>query len=424
MTSPQSAGCAQCPPSGAGGRGLTRRSLLAGAAAVVGGTALDVAAPRLAFGAGPGQRDLLVVVSLRGGADALSLVPPVADPAYAAARPSIGVHKNQAHVLDRTFGLHPGLGALLPWWRNGSLAVVHAVGDADGTRSHFEATDALDRGVARNSSIGTGWIDRHLTAVGSSGFPAWAVGSHVPGSLRGPAPEIVAPAVDAVSVRVGSAEQALVERALREMHDGVAGAVAASGRATTDVLRRVAPIRKQEYVPREGVTYPGSDLGHALREVARVARAGVGLGVACVSSGGWDTHTGMGGAGGGSMASHVKRFGDALAAFAGDLGPLFRTTTIVTVSEFGRRLAENDSGGVDHGHGGVMLLLGGGVRGGRVYGRWPGLAGAQLDSGDLRVTTDYRDVLGEVVRRRLGNGRLDQVFPGHRVRELGALHTR
>lgn len=403
---------------------LSRRRLLTGAAAVAGAGFLELAGASVAFAApGRPRGDLLVVVSLRGGADGLTLVPPVADPAYAAARPGIAVTAQQAIPLDRTFGLHPALEPLLPYWRTRTLAVVQAVGSSDGSRSHFEATASLERGTAGAGGANTGWLDRHLTSRGlrDGDFPALAVGSRAPYMLYGPAPEVAAPSVASIGVRAPEQDRRTLERALTELHSGVAGPVAESARVTLDVLSRVAPAQASKYVPRAGVRYPSGGLGHALQQVAQLARAGVGLEVACVDAGGWDTHAGMGGAAGGRMAGLVGNLGLALAAFARDLGPLLTTTTIVTVSEFGRRVAENGSGGLDHGRGNAMLLLGGGVRGGRVHGRWPGLRPQDLDDGDLRVTTDYRDVLAEVVARRLGNGRVQDVFPGHRPRALGVV---
>jgi uncharacterized protein (DUF1501 family) len=404
----------------------TRRRLLTGAATLAGLGALELATPRLAFAAGKQRGDLLVVLSLRGGADGLSLVPPLADPGYLKARPSIGVRSSQAVRLDRSFGLHPGLKPLLPYWTDRRLAIVHAVGDSDGTRSHFEASDAMERGVNATTAVSTGWVDRHLTSRGlrAGDFPALAVGTLPPGSLQGPAPELSLYSVKDVRVRVGEKERLPTERALADMYSGVAGAHADAARGTLDALRRFAPLRDHPYVPRSGVSYGSDSLSFGLRQIAQIARAGVGLEVATIDMGGWDTHEAMGGAGGGFMADQVGKLGAALAAFAKDLGPLLATTTIVTMSEFGRRVAQNGSGGVDHGHGSAMLVLGGGIRGGKVYGRWPGLAAKQLEDGDLRVTTDYRDVLGELVHRRLGGGDVRAVFPDHRPHELGLAKQR
>ena len=412
----------------------TRRRLLTGLGVLAGASALEFAAPKLAFASGSpsgspsgsASGDLLVVVSLSGGADGLSLVPPLADPGYLAARPDIGVTASQALPLDRMFGLHPGLRPLLPFWTSQQLAVVHAVGDADGTRSHFEATDAMDRGVDISSHLATGWIDRHLTVRGlqAADFPALAIASNPAGALAGPAPSIATQDVRSVKLAVPQARQRATERALAGMYAGVAGPSAEAARTTLAAVGTFAKFRDQAYEPRAGVSYPADQLGSSLRQIAQVARAGVGLEVACVSGGGWDTHEAMGGATTGYMASQVGRLGQALAAFAADLGPLLATTTIVTMSEFGRHLTQNGSGGVDHGHGSAMLVLGGGINGGQVYGRWPGLGASQLEDGDLRVTTDYRDVLGELVARRLGGGPVSEVFPGHRPQELGLARQR
>jgi uncharacterized protein (DUF1501 family) len=404
----------------------TRRRLLTAAGLVAGVSALDLAMPKMAFAGGRQRGDLLVVVSLYGGADGLSLVPPLADPGYLAARPDIGVKSSQALHLDRSFGLHPGLKPLMPYWTDRRLAVVHAVGDSDGTRSHFEATDAMERGVNVSSTVGTGWIDRHLTARGlrAADFPALAIGGRAPGTLTGPAPDLSTYNVRDLKIRVSAARTRATESALADMYHGLAGPVADAARGTLAALKAFAPFRDHDYTPRPGVVYPDDGLGYALKQIAQVARAGVGLEVACVSGGGWDTHEGMGGASAGYMHDQVGRLGQALAAFCRDLGPLLSSTTIVTMSEFGRRVAQNGSGGVDHGHGSAMLVLGGGIRGGRVYGRWPGLGASQLEDGDLRVTTDYRDVLGELVHRRLGGGSPSAVFPDHRPRELGLARQR
>lgn len=399
--------------------GCTRRRLLALAGAAAGAGALEAVAPTMAFAATPQAADLLVVVTLSGGADGLTLVPPLHDPGYLTARPDLAVRASQALPLDRSFGLHPGLRPLVPLWRAGHLAVVHAVGDADGTRSHFEATDAMDRGVSLGTPVRTGWVDRLMTERGltARSFPALAIGSRSPGTLAGPAPDLSTWDVDAVRIQAPGRE-AVTERALAELYAGVAGPVGGAGRQALASLASYARVRAHR--PKPAWHYPADQLGASLRQVAEVARAGVGLQVACVSGGGWDMHEGMAATAG----DQIGRLGQALAAFVHDLGPLFATTTIVTVSEFGRRVAQNSSAGLDHGHGSAWLVLGGGIRGGRVYGRWPGLGPRQLDDGDLRVTTDYRDVLGELVLRRLGARDWRHVFPDHRPRPLGLARQR
>ena len=396
----------------------SRRRLLALAGVAAGAAALDVAAPTMAF-AGTDAADLLVVVTLSGGADGLTLVPPLHDPGYASARPGVAVPASRTIPLDRSFGLHPGLRPLLPYWQRRQLAVVHAVGDSDGTRSHFEATVAMDRGVSLGSSVRTGWVDRYLTERGLSrgAFPALAIGARSPGTLAGPAPDLSTWNVSDVRVRAADGRIGAVEHALTDMYAGLPGPVAGAARTTLTSLRSFARVR--EHPVKLTSSYGADSLGDGLKQVARVARAGVGLQVACVTGYGWDMHEGMGSSASGYAHDLVSRLGRSLAAFAHDLGPLLARTTIVTVSEFGRRVAQNSSGGVDHGHGSAWLVLGGGIRGGRVYGRWPGLSPQHLDNGDLRVTTDYRDVLGELVQRRLGLASPRRVFPDHRPQPLG-----
>jgi uncharacterized protein (DUF1501 family) len=402
----------------------SRRRLLALAGATAGAGALELAAPAMAFASGATSADLLVVVTLSGGADGLSLVPPLHDPGYAKARPAIGVRPSQALPLDRSFGLHPALSPLMPLWRRKQLAVVHAVGDSDGTRSHFEATDAMSRGVNLSSRVGTGWVDRLMTAQGLTpqSFPALAIGGRAPGTLAGPSPELATYDVRDVRVRVADGREQSAERALAEMYAGLGGPVAGAARQTLSAVKTFSRFRGAK--PTTTGHYPADALGFELRQVAEVARARVGLQVACVNAGGWDTHEGMGSAASGYFHDQASRLAQALAAFVHDLGPLLATTTIVTVSEFGRRVAQNGSGGVDHGHGSAWLVIGGGIRGGKVYGRWPGLGAKQLEDGDLRVTTDYRDVLGELAQRRLGVSSTRAVFPDHRPQPLGLARQR
>jgi len=394
----------------------TRRRLLSAAGIGLGALALDVVAPAMAFAQGAATGDLLVVVTLGGGADGMTLVPPLLDKGYLAARPTTGIPARSALRLDRSFGLHPGLAPLMPYWKSGRLAVVHAVGDQDGTRSHFEATDAMERGINAGTEVRTGWLDRHLEVRGlrSVRFPALSVSPRLPGSLAGVAPSIATTNIR--NVRIHAAQEKAAQRALTRMYDGLPGPIASSAQTTLSAIDRLTPLRT---APATTTGYPATDLANQLQQVALVAKAGVGLEVACVSIGGWDTHAGMGTPTTGYMHDLVLGFGQALAAFMKDLGPRMATTTIVTLSEFGRRVSENGSNGLDHGHGSSMLVMGGGIRGGKVYGRWPGLAASQLEDGDLRVTTDYRDVLGELVLRRLGGGPLSRVFPDHRPSLLG-----
>ncbi|HVE99026.1 MAG TPA: DUF1501 domain-containing protein [Mycobacteriales bacterium] len=402
--------------------GITRRGLLAAAGIAGAATLLDGPGRRYAFAAGAPVGDTLLCVFLRGGIDGLSAVAPIGDPGYAARRPTIAVPPAEALRLDRMFAMHPRMAPLKKVWDSKDLAVVVAAGDPDGTRSHFDAEDAMERGVAGGESVFTGWIDRHFTsrAQGQPPFPSVAIGYRLPTSLRGPAQDIVMRSASDFRLAVAEANEAKVERALADLHSGFAHPSATQAKETLRAIRLLAARRGKTYTPANGAAYPATEFGRSLQEVAQLIKAKVGLEAACVDLGGWDMHSGMGTTDNGLMAAQLDDFAGGLAAFYTDLGALMRTTTVVTMSEFGRTVAENGSNGTDHGYGSCMLVMGGGIRGGKVYGRWPTLAKSKLDKqGDLMVTTDYRDVLAEIVRVRMRNGRLGDVFPGLRPRALG-----
>jgi uncharacterized protein (DUF1501 family) len=398
-------------------RGVLGRAVAAGAAGALAGLAGEGLETRLAFadaGSGAGG-DVLVVVSLRGGFDGLSAIAPIGDPAYYAARPGIALPKSQAIAADGgMFGLHPGLAPLLPYWQAGRLAAVHAVGQENPTRSHFAAMEQMERAAA-GTSLRTGWLDRLLAATGADQpLSGASIGSAMPGRLlAGPAPDVALASVDAFTL-AGESTRRPMAAALRRLYDGAPEALAGVARAADAALGQTAAVRAAGYSPANGAVYPATPLGAALKDVARLIKGGVGLRAAAVDSGDWDMHEGLGTAVQGQrMFDNLTATATALAAFAADLGPDGMTdVTVVTVSEFGRRVAENGSKGVDHGHGNAMLVLGGGLRGGRVYGAWPGLAADRLVAGDLAVTTDYRAVIGEVLQQRCGVGDLSAVFPG------------
>ncbi|HVE64877.1 MAG TPA: DUF1501 domain-containing protein [Mycobacteriales bacterium] len=423
-------GCG-CPAEGAESadrRGITRRGLLAAAGLAGAATALDLTpGRRYAFAAGAPVGDTLLCVFLRGGMDGLSAVPPIGDPGYAARRPTIAVSESEALRLDRTFGFHPRMAPLKEVWDRKDLAVIVAAGDPDGTRSHFEAEDAMERGVAGGDSVFTGWIDRHFTsrAEGQPPFPSVAIGYRLPTSFRGPAQDIVMRSASDFRLNVPEASEARVERALGDLHSGFTSSSGTQAKETLRAIRLLASRRGVTYEPANGATYPASEFGRALQEIAQLIKARVGLEAATLDLNGWDMHSAMGTPDSGLMADHLEDFAGGLGAFYTDLGPLMATTTVVTMSEFGRTVAENGSNGTDHGHGNVMFAMGGGIRGGKIYGQWPTLEKAELDKqGDLRATTDYRDVLAEIVRQRMRNGRLSEVFPRYRPRALGFAEPR
>jgi uncharacterized protein (DUF1501 family) len=410
----ETCGCAEAR--GLSRRGLLGRALATGATGALAGLAAEGMSTRLAFAdAGtPYAGDVLVVLSLRGGFDGLSAVVPHGDPDYYAARPNIGVPKAQLLGGDSMFGLHPALAPLLPLWQGGSLAAVHAVGQPHPTRSHFQAMEEMERAAA-GTSLRTGWLDRMLGATGAtSPFSGVSIGGAMtPRVLAGPSPDLSLRAVDSFTLAGQSASRPMAAT-LRALYDGAPAVLAHPARAVHGALATTAALRTAGYSPANGATYPDTQLGNALRDVARLVKAKVGLTAACVDSGDWDMHQGLGApVEGQRMYRHLGDLAAALAAFATDLGPAgMGGVTLLTLSEFGRRVQENGSRGTDHGHGNAMLLLGGNVKGGRVYGRWPGLAPAKLVGGDLAGTTDYRAVIAEVLRRRCGLADAGPVFPG------------
>lgn len=406
--------CAHAHP----GPALSRRRLLQGLGLVGVAAAAPTLSSRAAYAAG-GSWDgpVLLVLSLRGGFDGLSAVAPVGDPDYVRARPTIAVPAASALPTgDRMFGLHPALAPLLPLWQAGTMAAVHAVGTPDGSRSHFTAMDELER-AAPGTSIRTGWLDRVLGIAGTgSAFEAVQLGSGTPARLlAGPVPALAARSLAGFNLLGADRVGTRMADTLRALHTDSPLPCAAPALLALRALDETARVVAADPGPQGGATYPtGSPLGAALADAAVLLRADVGLQTLTVDVGAWDLHADLGARGTGPMAAQLADLAGSLAAFARDLGPLFDRVTVVTISEFGRRVAENGSGGADHGHGNAVLLLGGGLRGGRVHGQWPGLRPDALDQGDLAGTTDYRDVLAEYLVNRFGlsTTALADVFPG------------
>ncbi len=412
-----------CPEGEEQSTGLSRRTLLrrlATAGAL--GAAMTVAeefgpSARYAFAAPASYTgDVLVVLSLRGGFDGLNAIVPIGDPGYATARPGIGIKAGALIPVDGLFGLHPALQPLKSFWDAGTFGAVHAVGQPSPSRSHFSAMEELER-AAPGSSLRTGWLDRAigLRPTGSV-FQAAQVGStQVAPALAGPNPELSMRTIESFDIGGAwdSAQRSRWKQALTSMYVGAPAAVAGPAATALGAAMTTSTIAAKPYVPANGATYPSdSNLATALRDVARLIKQKVGLQVACVDQGDWDMHAGMGTTDSGWLHDHLTELAQSMAAFATDLGSLMDGVTVVTLSEFGRRVAENGSGGVDHGHGNAVLMLGGGIDGGKVHGRWPGLDAAALMDGDLAGTTDYRLVLGEILTKRCGVGSLTEVFPG------------
>ncbi|QWC86197.1 DUF1501 domain-containing protein [Nocardioidaceae bacterium] len=423
------------------GAALTRRGLLQGiggglaATTMFGSTALGVlggpayAAPTLpgALPAAAGTpQNVVVVLSLSGGADMLSLVVPHGDPGYYRARSSIAVPRGALWAQDGFFGLHPALRPLQPWWETRRLAVVTGTGLPVPNRSHFAALEELED-AGPGDALRAGWLNRALGAVaGEDPQQGVHVGSGMlPTALAGPTPTLAVAELDATELNgpMGSHRRDRAA-ALRRMWGGTQGPLGDSARKALTVAADLRPVVGSPYAPSNGARYPATDLGDALKDAARLIRSGSGVRAITVDHGSWDMHAYLGDVDDPrdrSMRTMATGLAQGLAAFCTDLGSLLGShVTVVTVSEFGRRVVENGSGGLDHGWGSAMLLLGAGVRGGRYLGRWPGLDAASLREGDLAVTTDYRSVLAEVVTRRLGVSSA-AAFPGFTPQGVGAV---
>ncbi len=365
------------------------------------------------------RRRVLVAIFQRGAVDGLSMVPPWGDPAYGRSRPTIALapprrgESERAIDLDGFFALHPALAPLLPLWREHALAVVHACGSPDPTRSHFDAQDYMETGTPGVKSTADGWLARALRARPESPSPlrAVALGPILPRSLRG---EVAAVALQSLAdFRVRPTAGPDGQRGFEALYaQGVRDLLHGTGRETFAAVRTVERVQAAAPGPAHGAQYPPGRLGQALRQIAQLIRADVGLEVAFTDVGGWDTHVVQGNERG-VLASRLNEFALALAAFARDLGDRLADVLVLTMSEFGRTVAENGTRGTDHGHATAMLVLGGGVRGGRVWGRWPGLAPERLFEGrDLAVTTDFRTLFSEVAVRHLGVPPGTPLFPG------------
>ena len=373
----------------------------------------------------PAAPNVLVVLSLRGGIDGLGVVVPVGDPGYYRARPGIAVPRASALARDAMFGLHPSMRPLVPLWNAGQLAAVHAVGLPMPNRSHFDAMEKIED-ADPGSSARIGWVNRmigldaptHVTEavhVSSGLTPTMLVGTEPTLSTRG---------LKRLHVAGADSWGPQRYRSLATTWSQTYGALGNAARSASNVSRYHATRLSAPYRPANGAVYPqtipGRDLAEALMDTAQLIKADIGTQVVSLDFGSWDLHADYGTVGLGSMRNLIAGMAAGLAAFFTDLGPLRSRVTLVTISEFGRRVGQNGNHGLDHGWGNMMLVMGAGVRGGRYYGRWPGLGAGALVDGDLKVTTDYRQVLGEVVNRRFGRS-VAGVFPGLGYRPLGIM---
>ena len=377
---------------------------------------------RSAYAAEGGRRKkTLVVVFQRGACDGLNTVVPYGESAYRKLRPTIAIpaprggSRDAALDLDGHFGLHPALEPLLASFKDGSLAVVHAVGSPDATRSHFDAQDFMESGTPGRKSTEDGWMNRHLQCApdaAASPFRAVSLTPTLPRSLAGRAPAVAMASIDRFGLR--PAGGAAVARGFEDMYAGaVRDVLHGTGQETFEAIEFLKKTDPGRYVPAAGASYPRGPYGESLKQIAQLVKADVGVELAFTEVGGWDHHAAEGGVQG-QLAARLRELGHSLAAFQRDLGQRMQDVVLVTLTEFGRTVRENGNRGTDHGHASVSFVIGGGVRGGRVHGRWPGLTPDRLYEGrDLAITTDFRDLLGELLARHLGARDLGPVFPGH-----------
>jgi len=386
--------------------------------------------PRLAFApqnTAP-RGDTLVVVFLRGAADVLNMVVPHGEEAYYQLRPSLGIPRpddssvkkeERAVDLGGFFGFHPTMQSLLGAWQSEHLAIIHACGAPDESRSHFKAMELMERGVDDERGPATGWIGRHLATLNtgnSSPLRAVGMGTRPQRSLSGTVP--VSALRSIADFHLGGDARALQQMrlALNTVYaDDLLGKDTLS---IMDTLERLDPLT---YTAARSAKYPDTEFGLALKQTAMLIKAEVGLEVSAIDVGGWDTHFAQGSTSG-LMPNLMKDLAEGLAAFHADMFEHMNSLTTVTMSEFGRRASENGSLGTDHGHGSMMMVLGGNVQGGKVHGQWPGMREGQLiGPGDLAVTTDYRDILAEICAKRLNNPAMDQIFPDYQAKMVGVI---
>ena len=390
--------------------------------AMLGMAAMPAFLQRAVAAAATTGKKKMVVLFQRGAVDGLNVVVPFAEPEYYRLRPTIAIPQPNAASsaaqsaaidLDGFFGLHPSLEPLAPIFKSGQLAIVQAVGSPDPTRSHFDAQDFMESGTPGAKSTEDGWLNRAMQTTPDSSatpFRAVAFGPYLPLTLQGAAPAVAIPDLKQFKMHgppqiVESSFQAMYAQAVDTKLRGV-------GRETfeaADTLRKIDP---DSYQPQNGAQYPASRFGRSLQEIAELFKADVGLEVAFLDSDGWDHHVAEGGSEG-RLANLLRDLGQGMAAFHQDMGDRMDDVVFISMSEFGRTAHENGNGGTDHGHANCMFVMGGAVKGGKVYARWPGMSADQLyEQRDLAVTTDYRSVLSEIISNHLGDRDLAKVFPG------------
>ena len=399
---------------------ITRRVFLkSGGVAMLGMTALPTFLQRAVAGTVSPNKKKLVVLFQRGAMDGLNVVVPFAERNYYQMRPTIAIPEpkrggsDAAIDLNGFFGLHPSLQPLEPLFHANQLAIVQAVGSPDPTRSHFDAQDFMESGTPGLKSTDDGWLNRSIQGLPEpkpSPFRAVAFGPYLPRTLQGAAAAVALPELRQFKM---NGPQQTIEGGFEAMYaQTVDQAMHGVGQETFEAIDSLRKINPDQYQPANGAQYPRNRFGQSLQEIAQLIKSDVGLEVAFLDSGGWDHHVNEGGVQG-QLSNLLRDFGQGLAAFHQDMGDQMGDVVFVSMSEFGRTAHENGNRGTDHGHANCMFIMGGPVKGGKVYTRWPGMSEGQLYQGrDLAVTTDFRSVLGEIISRHLGMRDLNKVFPG------------
>jgi uncharacterized protein (DUF1501 family) len=379
---------------------------------------------RTAFAQGRSARTKqLIAIFQRGAVDGLSVVVPFGEDEYYRARPSIAISRpnfgtDAAVDLDGFFGLNPRLGPLKPLWDSRQLAIVHACGSPDSTRSHFDAQDYMETATPGVKSTGDGWLNRYLQTrrlEPATPFRAVSLTTQLPRALQGTSPAVAMSQIGQFGIRAGQSTET-VSASFEALYAAAADRVLnGTGREAFDAIKMLKANDPSRYEAEHGADYPRSAFGQSLKQIAQLVKADIGLEVAFAELGGWDTHINQGAAQG-QLAGRLNDFARGIAALTTDLGDRMADTVVLTMSEFGRAVSENGNRGTDHGHGNAMLVIGGGIHGGRVLGKWPGLAPQQRWEGrDVAVTTDFRDVFGEIVVKHLGVRDPKPIFPGYTV---------
>jgi uncharacterized protein (DUF1501 family) len=412
---------------------FTRRAFMKGGAmAVVGTAAVPSFLTRSVLAqatSAQAQGKTLVVVFARGAHDGLNIVVPHAESNYYRMRPTIAIPQGQVIDLDGFFGFHPAVAPFKPLFDQGHLAVIHAAGSPDSTRSHFDAQDYMESGTPGIKSTADGWLNRALQAealrhrTSSSPFQAVALGSQIPRTLQGRIQAVAVDRLQDFTVAGRNPNSSSISQTFEAMYDLSSDSVLhGTGHETFAAVKMLKAADPAHYRPAPGAAYPNSAFGNNMKQIAQLIKANLGVEAAFTDIGGWDTHQNQG-ATEGQLVNVLRDFSQSIAAFWADMGDGAENIVLVTMSEFGRTARQNGTGGTDHGHANVMFALGGRVKGGKIYGRWPGLSPEQLNEDrDLAVTTDFRQVLGEAAYRTLGAQNLELVFPGARLQKAQFLN--